>query len=39
MNFPAPKVRTEASGQNVESVASSEKVNPSVESKQKEIKE
>ena len=39
VNFPAPKVRTEASGQNVESVASSEKVNPSVESKQKEIKE
>lgn len=39
VNFPAPKVRTETSGQNVESVASSEKVNPSVESKQKEIKE
>lgn len=39
VNFPAPKVRTEVSGQNVESVASSEKVNPSVESKQKEIKE
>lgn len=39
VNFPALKVRTEASGQNVESVASSEKVNPSVESKQKEIKE
>lgn len=39
VNFPAPKVCTEASGQNVESVASSEKVNPSVESKQKEIKE
>lgn len=39
VNFPAPKVRTEASRQNVESVASSEKVNPSVESKQKEIKE
>lgn len=39
VNFPAPKVRTETSGQNAESVASSEKVNPSVESKQKEIKE
>lgn len=39
VNFPAPKVRTETSEQNVESVASSEKVNPSVESKQKEIKE
>lgn len=39
VNFPAPKVRTETSGQNVGSVASSEKVNPSVESKQKEIKE
>lgn len=39
VNFPAPKVRTETSGQNVESAASSEKVNPSVESKQKEIKE
>lgn len=39
VNFPAPKVRTEGSGQNVESVASSEKVNPSVESKQKEITE
>lgn len=39
VNFPAPKVRTETSGLNVESVASSEKVNPSVESKQKEIKE
>lgn len=39
VNFPAPKVRTETSGQNVESVASSEKVNPSVELKQKEIKE
>lgn len=39
VNFPAPKVRIETSGQNVESVASSEKVNPSVESKQKEIKE
>ncbi len=39
VNFHAPKVRTETSEQNVESVASSEKVNPSVESKQKEIKE